>query len=317
MLNFAAHALEDFAHLDGPDEFVKPLQEIGRLLHAAVKFELPDNGQIVDWGKSADIVDDEILRLPFPTMALEYTFSDFHGLEGRVAIKKRISLCLDYETHKNSHFGEMSRVACPQIADLGGVILIPIYHFQDLWAPYIWGLAIPRTTNPEKMAGLAQFATQTDSLPAITRLGAAPIPLSLEIAAASSEELGGFKKTTETALADTAEEFLALLSLLAALSCSNISLEDRPAPAALNKKRLRQGKTLLFGYKGVVILDRPGKASYDGPIDPISERQSPREHLRRGHIRRYNDGNRIWIQSVIVSTGNGKTEQRYRIVKGS
>jgi len=33
--------------------------------------------------------------------------------------------------------------------------------------------------------------------------------------------------------------------------------------------------------------------------------RSPREHVRRGHVRRYADGKKIWIQSMVVNPGNG------------
>lgn len=32
---------------------------------------------------------------------------------------------------------------------------------------------------------------------------------------------------------------------------------------------------------------------------------SPREHLRRGHIRRLEDGRKFWINAAVVAAGNG------------
>jgi hypothetical protein len=33
--------------------------------------------------------------------------------------------------------------------------------------------------------------------------------------------------------------------------------------------------------------------------------RSPREHLRRGHIRIYQSGRRIWVNSTLVNAGVG------------
>ena len=38
---------------------------------------------------------------------------------------------------------------------------------------------------------------------------------------------------------------------------------------------------------------------------PSGHHRSPREHLRRGHIRRLADGRRIWVNAAIVGAGKG------------
>jgi hypothetical protein len=35
-----------------------------------------------------------------------------------------------------------------------------------------------------------------------------------------------------------------------------------------------------------------------------TDRSTPREHLRRGHVRKYSSGLKIWINSMIINAGS-------------
>lgn len=47
-----------------------------KLLDKAVKIELPDNAFLVDPEKAVMLREPDFLRLPFPLVALEYSYSD-------------------------------------------------------------------------------------------------------------------------------------------------------------------------------------------------------------------------------------------------
>jgi hypothetical protein len=94
------------------------------------------------------------------------------------------------------------------------------------------------------------------------------------------------------------EPVVALLSLLNALACSNVRIE-RSEPRMRRKK---SASALPFDTYHVLTVGPPGT----GPHGSLTGgHRSPREHLRRGHIRRLEDGRRIWVNATVVAAGRG------------
>ena len=103
----------------------------------------------------------------------------------------------------------------------------------------------------------------------------------------------------------------AALKIFYIMGCSNITTQNHPAPAALNKKRIKTGKPPLYEYKTLVLtLDaksKPGESKG-------GTHSSPRVHLRRGHIRKLDDARRVWVQAcVVVGSGSGMVAKDYKI----
>lgn len=94
------------------------------------------------------------------------------------------------------------------------------------------------------------------------------------------------------------EPAAALLSMLNALACSNVHIE-RSEPKKAGKKIK---SSLPFDTYHVLTIDVPGQP---GEGAATGSHRSPREHLRRGHIRRLGDGRRIWVNATVVSAGSG------------
>lgn len=94
------------------------------------------------------------------------------------------------------------------------------------------------------------------------------------------------------------EPALALLSMLNALACSNVHIK-RSTPKKTGKKTK---SALPFDTYHVLTIDVPGKS---GEGAATGSHRSPREHLRRGHIRRLGDGRRIWVNASVVCAGRG------------
>lgn len=107
-----------------------------------------------------------------------------------------------------------------------------------------------------------------------------------------------FDGYTPVPLSDYGDEIGVLLCLLNVLQCKNVHL-DRSEPKKAGKKIK---SALPFDTYHVLIIDVPGKA---GEGASTGSHRSPREHLRRGHIRRLGDGRRIWVNASIVSAGHG------------
>lgn len=91
-----------------------------------------------------------------------------------------------------------------------------------------------------------------------------------------------------------------VLSLLNALACSNVRVETS-APSKVRRAMQKRG-ALPFDTYHVLTIDVPRK---DGDGAATGGHRSPREHLRRGHIRRLGDGRRIWVNATVVAAGRG------------
>lgn len=90
-----------------------------------------------------------------------------------------------------------------------------------------------------------------------------------------------------------------VLGFLNALACSNVHItKSEPRKAG---KKIKSA--LPFDTYHVLAIDVPGRIGDVGA--PIGSHRSPREHLRRGHIRRLVDGRRIWVNATVVAAGHG------------
>jgi hypothetical protein len=108
----------------------------------------------------------------------------------------------------------------------------------------------------------------------------------------------------------------AVLELIEALSCSNVYLETILPPEKLNKRRLLEGKCLVYEYK-ILTLSVPTEHSLNR-VSLGGSHNSPRRHLRRGHIRIYNRSTleeyKIWINSMIINRKHSnKIDKGYSI----
>lgn len=101
-------------------------------------------------------------------------------------------------------------------------------------------------------------------------------------------------------------------AFLAALACKNVAAEvsDQAPPAVVNAKRERNGKSRIFDTHTLVVRVNKGTGEARGATGGHAP---PRQHLRRGHIRRLPGGN-IWVQSCVVGdAANGFLRKDYRV----
>lgn len=103
---------------------------------------------------------------------------------------------------------------------------------------------------------------------------------------------------TRLPLSDYSDEAGSLLCFLNILQCRNVHVEQsRPKN---HGKKIKAA--LSFDTYHVLTIDAPGKS---GEGAATGSHRSPREHLRRGHIRRLGDGRRIWVNATVVAAGRG------------
>lgn len=106
------------------------------------------------------------------------------------------------------------------------------------------------------------------------------------------------------------EAGIEVLCLLNALACSNVHI-DR-SEAKKTHKAMRKKGALPFDDYHILTVDAPGRAA--GAGDGGGSHRSPREHLRRGHIRRLQDGRKLWVNATVVNPGvGGKVDKDYRL----
>lgn len=94
------------------------------------------------------------------------------------------------------------------------------------------------------------------------------------------------------------EEY-ALLNMLNALNCSNVG-----TTISRSKKIANKG-ALPFDSYHILTIQTKARKTVDGQPGKQRDGRSPREHLRRGHIRRCHSGKTVWINSAVVNAGKG------------
>jgi hypothetical protein len=100
------------------------------------------------------------------------------------------------------------------------------------------------------------------------------------------------------------------LSLLNALSCSNVRVE-RSEP---KQGRRRVKASLPFDAYHVLVLESRDPSTAAGGGWSGADRRSPREHLRRGHIRHLASGARIWVNATVVApSAAGAVHKDYQV----
>lgn len=102
--------------------------------------------------------------------------------------------------------------------------------------------------------------------------------------------------------------WLQIVAICVALDAEVATREVMRAPAALNKKRERNGKPLVKDFS---IVDLARRHRVLGPS--TGSHRSPRLHFRRGHWRHYED-HKTWIRWTMVGDPDlGFVEKQYRV----
>lgn len=109
-------------------------------------------------------------------------------------------------------------------------------------------------------------------------------------------------------VADIQHELESLLDFINALQCSNVSILKEKG-----RKPNKSSKDALpfddYHFLTIVRAESSGASQATG-----GSHRSPREHLRRGHIRRLPTGKKVWVSATVVCAGQvGKVQKDYRL----
>ena len=100
------------------------------------------------------------------------------------------------------------------------------------------------------------------------------------------------------------------LEFIEALSCTNVEATIHQAASPKNAQRIKSHKLPIYETK-VLTIKAGSHTKTEGTR--TGTHASPRQHLRRGHIRRLDSGN-IWVNSCVVGAKeNGVIDKSYKI----
>jgi|APLak6261701877_1056259.scaffolds.fasta_scaffold00037_24 hypothetical protein len=326
-LNYSTHAVENLQSMvDGDfnsanDPYIYPERKhnldnmaafytlISEILHDAVKFTLPDNGRLMDPDAESIITSKELelLMLPFPVVALEYSSP---GLNDRLisenhASHKRISLAMDFGKAKQKYKDEMVRLM-PSINTTvcnEKIAVFSLFHTDESdWQSTLGCTFVGNDSIFEVMQGV-------DGNKFMRVSGLLPSPLFL---LSPEDPLVAFNRLMQDVHNDTVDEVIALVEFCAIMNCSNVDTQVFKASDKLNKKRLISGKFQFYDYH--VLMLNPLADKTEAKATGNSSHASPRMHLRRGHIRRLANSKVIWVNATVVGTKKfGVVDKSYQL----
>lgn len=259
---------------------------------AAVKFVLPDGGRIFnDRLKGIEGLGE--IRLPFESVLIEY-----QSIAGSVGIAEEVVGVGNTQPYPrrivfaNEHDDSIFVYSIVGVVTDGieGWTMQPMCVVMQK-VESTGGLSIAiKSSNETTIKGLASAIRPTGTLYEAT-----------------------YGDREEWAWADMSDEVLAVLELIEAMSCSNVTHEAIPAQKQ-NKSAIKRGALPFDEYRVLVV-----KTGYNKEYQSHGGTHgSPREHLRRGHIRNLNNGKRIWINSCVVNAGiGGRIEKSYDMRKAA
>lgn len=308
-LNYAAKAIPDLRRqaeamkANGASASAAMMYRTVEIIDQSVKFILPDGGWLFEFEgfKETDL---QLFHPPYESVLCEYFVSSEEGnTDLTLPVPQRIALASDF-----SMWDDL--LAIPDaFEENGGVVISSIFYhpWSGLWQCTPFMLGAPKSPDPRYISKEAK-ASARDKVkesgfnlkPTKTGVG---YDASVFILGEYGEKmLSAIKRSGGDPFIhiknDLNSEEVAIFQLFASLNCENVSHQTLQAPKSLQKKRSKKGKHPLFEYKVLDVSVPKNKAthSYSGEGD----RNSPRVHLRRGHIRRTPNGKAVWVQPHVV-----------------
>jgi len=246
-------------------------QRIGVLITTVIaatkksqKFLLPDYGRLMD-DVGLKALDDDVLHLPFQTIALEYHYP----IDPTLVLQENESQC-----SKRILLASQSLDA------------IVIWRVQYMTKIKCWVAAGPVALPLSKPIDRSKVGSDGRCCVGIV-------------------DLSGQTDFDPVDWADSfADDAWVLLSFLNALACSNVQTRVLPKPAPISGRQAKKNPPHTDVYHILTVPLSPAKDGKHDGIGHGSA-IAKREHLRRGHIRRLSDTKKIWVNAAVVNAGRG------------
>lgn len=250
-------------------------------------FILPTNAEIVKHTTPANIKFED-LNLPFDNCVLEYQISaDYYK-----------------EKSKDPKYEHPDATVLIVSKDEHSIALLPIWHMKNkhtntsVWLPAMYGIALTPESyikvhgdtgrveikNPYIVIASREVKARIDAIP------------------------------PETIIEEVSDELRAVAHFAMLCGCDNVNAKKiHKADTKLVKKAAKHGGIPHNDYWVLDVYmndDHESSGSGEG-----GSHSSPRFHVRRGHIRRYQTGKTTWVRQCVVGTPElGVINKDYRVV---
>ena len=293
MLNFAAQAARDCRAIaadlraGGLFDDATTVERMAERITQAQHFELPENGSLFDDDLRA--LAGVELRLPYPVITASYIAR--HPTDG---ILRRMALAEEIER-----------------AD-GLWVRVVAFAKAERWTPVPIAIELPSQAWEDLSAQTAKLHELADDPdicpPAPPRYQFRPVAILPGLLDGIAQD----RKETARVILSATGPAESVMEMLEALSCANVraDIAERVDPR-VNARRIRDGKLPLWETRVLTVLC-PRHAI--ARTASAGDRASPRQHLRRGHVRHLGDDRRIWIQPALVGDPvNGRIRKFYDV----
>jgi len=293
-MNFSTAAINDFAKkARRHDGQFAIYQTLILLLTEGIKFKIND---VVKLQNSSPPIEKEIindLRLPYPITIMEYTAPTEEG-----PLMHIINIGVDSNSG-NLDSDELHKLFMATEVEDGFSVVSLTSSDGNCW------------TYPPIMLSAAYDQGGRGQLRVIANV------FSEDFIQMGMKHLGLGRDETILHCGEKIQpEISTMYCLMMMLSCSNIQenvLSLSPVKLARNKKiESKRKKAPYFEYRELVLkLNQKKQRS----LDSVRKHKSPKQHTRRGHIRRLQSGVNIWIHSFIVGDAiNGVIQKDYKVI---
>lgn len=268
----------------------------------APKFLIPNYGRILN--NKLDSLPAE-LHLPFDSIVLEYS-----SKKGSIGIAERL-------------LGKENTLPCPKRIVFAtnvkshNFIRVTAAFWNDdtndwFFCPYYACISTLAETTADE-SGDKNFADIVKKIPGTDYGDAVNTKHQIAYEVIPGYEMLKSENWLDNAFADMNDEVYVVLELLQALSCDNV----KPVKAVFKKPlslKQKRSKLPLDTYHILTVDISSHKSESQSENEPSGEGTSPREHLRRGHIRTYKSGVKVWINACVVNPGTeGKVTKDYLV----
>lgn len=303
------------------------IHELSKGIGRAMHFVLPDSGRVFNDGLRG--ISGELIRLPYPEITIEYyTATDNQKIDGgaTIPVEKRVIYAAEIDLKLfekaiapiGNFFGDKAGKNAEKIAEFHKnrdnqvFIHVAAAFFTDgIWTPCMSIFRLAQDWDESSNRPVSPLKPITENQHGNKIYGGLGF-LCPNLANLIAEEVGE-EYMLRGAAHDITGEVSAMLELCEALSCTNVeAIIHQSANHKINSKRVKAGKLPIYETK--VLTIKPNRDIRETRSTFGYERNGPRQHLRRGHIRRLSSGENTWVQSCVVgSLLKGHIDKSYEV----